>query len=152
MVAYPFSLRMTALQHRHDMPPASRHHQLSGITPICAFNAQLDVTVPFAADFIEFEKDVVRIVRRGCLDSEINVVPLFPSLKDPCRRQACHDHWKIDGVAIPRWAIDPIVEAHSGGWIRYPSFPCKDVRRIEYPDTAAIAIRCWAHELMWFEV
>jgi hypothetical protein len=34
MVAYPFSLRMTALRHRHDMPPTSDHHQLSGITPM----------------------------------------------------------------------------------------------------------------------
>ena len=32
IVAFPFSLRITALQHRPDMPPASGHHQLSGKT------------------------------------------------------------------------------------------------------------------------
>ena len=34
MAASPFPLSMTALRHRHDMPPTSAHHQLSGITPL----------------------------------------------------------------------------------------------------------------------
>ena len=32
---------MTALQHRHDMPPTSAHHQLSGITRATSFISQL---------------------------------------------------------------------------------------------------------------
>jgi len=32
-VAYPFLFgELTARKHRHDMPPASRHHQLSAIS------------------------------------------------------------------------------------------------------------------------
>jgi hypothetical protein len=42
MVAYPFSLRMTALRQRHDMPPTSGHHQLSGITPTQYLDPQAD--------------------------------------------------------------------------------------------------------------
>jgi len=34
MAAYPFLFEnRRRLQHRHDMPPASGHHQLSAITP-----------------------------------------------------------------------------------------------------------------------
>lgn len=37
LCAYPFPARSTACEHRHDMPPASRHHRLSGMArPVAA--------------------------------------------------------------------------------------------------------------------
>jgi hypothetical protein len=84
MVAYPFSLRMTALRHRHDMPPTSGHHQLSGIIRFKAHDLLVATNRQTSGQGYQLLKDALRRLQGTQIETNI--------------RQGGKEHFKVFGL------------------------------------------------------